>query len=235
MSDRPYVVLSACVSLDGHLDSPGPDRLVLSGAEDLDRVDAVRAGCDAVLVGAGTVRMDRPRLVVRDPGRRAARVARGVPETPVKVTVTEGADLDPDAPFFTTGGEKLVLCPSAVVGRARRRLGGRATVLDGGDRVSMEGVARALDARGITRLLVEGGRSVLTQCLVEGVADELHLALAPVFVGAGTGPRFVGGGAFAWDAARRARLVGVAAVGDVVVSRYALSERCEEPEVGRVP
>lgn len=235
MTDRPYVVLSACVSLDGHLDSPGPERLVLSGAEDLDRVDAVRAGCDAVLVGAGTLRADRPRLLVRDPARQAARTARGLPATPAKVTVTASADLDPAAPFFTTGGERLVVCPSRVVPEARRRFGHVATVVDAGEDVSMEGVARALDARGVGRLLVEGGGTVLTRFLVEGVADELHLAVAPLFVGATGATRFVGGGAFAWEAGRRARLVEVRAVGDVVLTRYALSERCEEPEVGRVP
>ena len=65
MPDRPYTLLSCCVSLDGYLDDAGPQRLVLSPAADLDRVDAERAGCDAILVGAETVRRDDPRLLVR--------------------------------------------------------------------------------------------------------------------------------------------------------------------------
>ncbi len=69
MTQRPYVVLSCAISLDGCLDSTGPDRLVLSGAEDLDRVDAERSAADAILVGAGTIRRDNPRLLVRAPGR----------------------------------------------------------------------------------------------------------------------------------------------------------------------
>ena len=55
MPPRPYVLLSCAVSLDGCLDDATPHRLVLSGPEDLDRVDAERAGCDAILVGAGTI------------------------------------------------------------------------------------------------------------------------------------------------------------------------------------
>ena len=55
MADRPYTVLSWAMSLDGYLDDRSAQRLVLSNAADLDRVEAVRASCDAVLVGAGTV------------------------------------------------------------------------------------------------------------------------------------------------------------------------------------
>ena len=68
MTGRPYVVLSCAVSLDGCLDGTGGERLVLSGAADLDRVDAERAAADAILVGAGTIRRDDPRLLVRSAG-----------------------------------------------------------------------------------------------------------------------------------------------------------------------
>ena len=61
---RPYVLLSVAQSLDGYIDDPSPDRLVLSSPEDLDRVDEVRAGCDAIMVGAVTLRRDNPRLRV---------------------------------------------------------------------------------------------------------------------------------------------------------------------------
>ena len=129
MTQRPYVVLSCAISLDGCLDSTGPDRLVLSGAEDLDRVDAERAAADAILVGAGTIRRDDPRLLVRAPARRAARAARRQPEHPVGVTVTASGDLDPRARFFTRVGEdgpvppaaapRLVYCPAAAAGELR--------------------------------------------------------------------------------------------------------------------
>ena len=71
MADTPYILLSCGMSLDGYLDDATSRRLVLSNAADLDRVDAVRAGCDAVLVGAGTVRADNPRLLVRSPSGAA--------------------------------------------------------------------------------------------------------------------------------------------------------------------
>ena len=70
MVDRPYTLLSCGMSLDGYLDSATIARLQLSNDADFDRVDAVRASCDAILVGANTVRTDNPRLLVRSSERR---------------------------------------------------------------------------------------------------------------------------------------------------------------------
>ena len=84
----PHVLLSAAVSLDGYLDDTGPERLLLSGPADFERVDEVRASVDAILVGAGTIRADNPRLLVNSAERRAARRAAGQAEYPLKVTVT---------------------------------------------------------------------------------------------------------------------------------------------------
>jgi riboflavin biosynthesis pyrimidine reductase len=116
---HPYVLLSAAVSLDGYLDDTGPERLLLSGPADFDRVDAVRASVDAILVGAGTIRADNPRLLVNSPERRAARVAAGKPEYPLKVTVSGSGDLDPTAKFWHTGGEKIVYTTDKGAERAR--------------------------------------------------------------------------------------------------------------------
>ena len=107
MRDRPYTLLSCCVTIDGYIGG-GASRLLLSNDADFDRVDAVRASCDAILVGAETVRIDNPRLLVRSKVRREERAARGLPESPMKVTVTRRAELDARADFFNVGDtEKL--------------------------------------------------------------------------------------------------------------------------------
>jgi len=77
VADRPYTLLSCSVSLDGYLDDATKHRLLLSNDADLDRVDEVRASCDAILVGAATVRNDNPRLLVRTKHRQDERIARG--------------------------------------------------------------------------------------------------------------------------------------------------------------
>src|SRR5215475_10467673 len=96
---RPYVLLSVATSVDGHIDDTGPDRLLLSNADDFDRVDQVRAESDALLIGAGTIRADNPRFIVNSDRRRAERVEQGLPAYPLKVTVTAAGDLDPGQNF----------------------------------------------------------------------------------------------------------------------------------------
>lgn len=226
---RPYVLLSCATSIDGYLDDATDERLLLSNEADLDRIDAVRAGCDAILVGAGTVRCDDPRLLVRSAQLRAQRVARGLSESPMKVTLTGCGDLDPTGRFFTVGGsERIVYCASPAVEKTRHRLGGLATVVDSGDPVDPAWMLADLVGRGVGRLMVEGGADVHRQFLTAGLADELHLVVAPFFVGDRRAPRFGGDGFFPWHAGRRARVVETRQIGDVVLIRYALSEHCPQ-------
>jgi 5-amino-6-(5-phosphoribosylamino)uracil reductase len=225
-SDRPYTLLSCGMSIDGYLDSATEHRLTLSNEADFDRVDAVRASCDAILVGAATVRSDNPRLLVRSQQRRDQRVARGLRPTPIKVTVTGRVQLDACANFFTAGDtEKLVYCTRATVADARHRLGRVATVIDGGQPVDMRRISEDLFERGVQRLMVEGGGTVHTQFLTADLADELQLVVAPFFVGDSRARRFVGDGQFPWNPDRRGTLAEVRQIGDVVLLRYALSTR----------
>jgi 5-amino-6-(5-phosphoribosylamino)uracil reductase len=229
MPERPYTLLSCSVSLDGYLGDEKP-RLALSNEEDFDRVDEVRASCDAIMVGAGTVRTDNPRLLVRSPARRERRTAHGLTPSPMKITVTERANLDADSNFFTAGEvEKLVYTSSPRVPDARARLGPVATVVDGGRRVRMRRVTEDLADRGVGRLMVEGGGIVHTQFLADDLVDELQLVVAPFFVGDSRAPRFVSDGRFPWNSQHRATLAEVRQIGDVVLLRYALSPRfCDE-------
>jgi 5-amino-6-(5-phosphoribosylamino)uracil reductase len=222
----PYTLLSCSMSIDGYLDDATEERLLLSNRADFDRVDAVRARCDAILVGAQTVRRDNPRLLIRSHARRGERVARGLPASPMKVTVTGRGDLDPSSQFFATGDvEKLVYCASGAVPRARERLGRVATVVDAGEPVDLPRLMADLRARGVGRLMVEGGGTMHTQFLTAGLADELQLVIAPFFVGDSRAVRFVHDGGFPWGPDRRAVLAEVRQLGDVVLLRYALSDR----------
>jgi 5-amino-6-(5-phosphoribosylamino)uracil reductase len=214
------------MSIDGYLDSATIKRLRLSNDADFDRVDAVRAECDAIMVGAATVRNDNPRLLVRSADRQAARRARGLCPSPMKVTVTARADLDPCAAFFVEGdAEKVVYCASTVADRAKQQLGDVATVVDAGEPVEMQQVSEDLYRRGVRRLMVEGGGTLHTQFLTHDLVDELHLVIAPFFVGDSRARRFVDDGRFPWNPNRRATLAEVRQIGDVVLLRYALSSR----------
>jgi 5-amino-6-(5-phosphoribosylamino)uracil reductase len=103
-----------------------------------------------------------------------------------------------------------------------------ATVVDGGHTVEMCRLSDDLAARGVERLMVEGGATVHTQFLTADLVDELQLVVAPVFVGDSQATRFVHDGRFPWNPARRATLASVRQIGDVVLLRYALSSRFED-------
>jgi len=102
-------------------------------------------------------------------------------------------------------------------------------VVDAGDPLNLRTVLADLAARGVRRLMVEGGRSIHTQFLTAGLADELHLVVAPLFVGDAHAPRFVGDGTFPWNAGNRMRLVEARPIGDVVLLRYLLPRAASTP------
>jgi 5-amino-6-(5-phosphoribosylamino)uracil reductase len=210
------------MSVDGYIDDTGPARLILSSEIDADRVDEVRAGCDAILVGARTVRRDNPRLLVRSPERRIRRIARGAPENPVKVTITATGNLDPAARFFTGNAARLVYCARPALATLRERLSGLAEVVDAGDAPSPALLAHDLAERGVGRVLLEGGGDLATQFLAAGQADELHLVIAPFFVGDPAAPRFALPGHYPHGPDHRMQLAEVRQLGDVVLLRYLL-------------
>jgi riboflavin-specific deaminase-like protein len=217
---RPYVLLSVAVSVDGYIDDATPERLLLSSPEDFDRVDQLRADSDAVLVGAGTLRSDNPRLLVNSPERRAARVARGLPAYPLKVALSGGGDLDPGLAFWRHGDTKIAYTTTPAAPRLAERLDGLAEVVGTGERLAPGAVLDDLGARGVRRLMIEGGGAVHTLFLTAGLVDEIQLAVAPLFVGDDAAPRFVRAGRFPQDALHRMTLAGTRAVGDVALLRY---------------
>jgi riboflavin biosynthesis pyrimidine reductase/pyrimidine deaminase RibD-like protein len=248
------------MSVDGRIDDMSAARLLLSGEADLDRVDELRAGCDAILVGANTVRRDNPRLLIRSPQRQAARVAAGKPAHPHRVTLTASGDLDPSARFFappapsghpahggpslheapsarpvspghalspdaeadSEGGAPIVYCASPVEAAARARLGDRPEIVDAGDPLSVSFMLADLAERGVARLLVEGGSHLLRHFLSGNLADELHLAVAPFFVGEALAPPFALPGHYPADKDNPMTLADIRRLDGVVALRYLL-------------
>jgi riboflavin-specific deaminase-like protein len=224
--ERPYVLLSAAQSLDGFLDDTSPERLVLSTEDDFAVVDRLRAEADAILVGAGTVRADNPRLLVRSPELRRERLAQGKPEQPIKVTLTTRG-LDPDAQFFTVGDtEKLVYAPPGVADA----LEDVATVVDAGNPPDFGRVLDDLGSRGVGKLLVEGGGGIHTRFLTDGLADEVRLAVAPFFVGQPDAPRFVGPGLYP----RPLRLTGARELQGMAILEYRAADEPTRRDVQRL-
>ena len=230
MPARPYTIVSCAVSLDGCLDDTSPSRLLLSGPEDLDEVDALRAQADAILVGAGTIRADNPRLLIRDPARVAAREAAGRPPHPLRVTVTAAGDLDPAARFFAGPGIPVVYAAAGAAALARKNLADRAVVVPAGPALSLAAVLADLYAeRGVATVVAEGGAQVLRELLAGNLADELRLAIAPFLVGEAGAPRFGLPARYPHGPASPMTLLSVRQVGNVVVHHYRLMQKTPHP------
>lgn len=192
-------IVSAAVSLDGYIDDCSPERLRLSSPEDWAQVSAMRSRCDAILVGAGTVRADNPSLTVKDTILRQRRVAAGMQEDICKVTVTRTGNIDTGCDFFTCGtGRKVVFATRQV---PVDRIGELKKVADVfiEKEVNPGVIASRLEGLGYRTLLVEGGTSVLGMYLREGAADLFRLAVAPFFVGEEDAPRLIPTGSYGWN------------------------------------
>jgi 5-amino-6-(5-phosphoribosylamino)uracil reductase len=198
------VHVSVAVSIDGHIDDRSQERLILSSPEDLADVREAREQCDAILVGAGTVRRDNPSLG----GSSAARV-----------TLTRSGDLDPSSRFFAGGRKTIVLTGRDRASDVKMRLGERAEVV-AVDAFDPASIVAALEDHGIRSLFVEGGTRVLTAFLSTGTFDRLRLAIAPFFVGDDRAPRLVDAGTFLNDRNHRLVLHTVRMLGDVAVLDY---------------
>lgn len=214
---RPHVLLSVATSIDGYIDDASPDRLILSNPADFDRVDQVRAESDAILVGAETIRRDNPRLLVNSETRRTDRVAAGKLAYPAKITITASGNLDPTLKFWHHGDTRIVYTVDAAADGLRETLTGLADVVSLGDTLDFGDLLDDLGARGIQRLMVEGGGRIHTAFLAAGLVDEIHLAIAPILVGDPDAPRFLNPADYP---RHRLHLDEVRQVGDVAVLRY---------------
>lgn len=177
-ANRPAITVSYAESLDGSLAQNPGEPLRLSGSESLEFTHRLRAAHDAILVGIGTVLADDPRLNVR---RAAGR-------NPLPVVLDSRLRMPPAVRLLDSEGARVLVAGTAgAPAKARGTLEARgATVLvlpsDDG-RVPLRALCRALRARGVKRLLVEGGGQVLTSFFGERLVDHVVITVAPTLVG----------------------------------------------------
>ena len=164
-------------SLDGRIATETGHSHYVTGREDILRLHRLRALADAVVVGAGTVAHDNPRLTVRE--------VEG--ENPFRVVLDPDSRLTPDRHLFSDGA-----APTLVV----RRAGGPADpewvatteaieLPAGPNGFQPDSVLEVLHARGLKRVLVEGGGVTVSRFLAAGALDRLHICVAPVLIGSG--------------------------------------------------
>lgn len=183
----PYLRGGFVLSADGGIAAEGSS-LPLSGPADRVVFSALRAVSDAVVVGAGTVRREGYGPVRMRENGQAWRDGHRRTGLPRLVVVSRRLDLEPAARCFASDGSTVVLTCAAAPAAARARLGEVAdVVVAGDDDVDLPQAVAALHRRGLSRLLCEGGPTLLTALLRAGLVDELCLTLAPFLVGAAPG------------------------------------------------
>ncbi len=213
---RPWVILKAALTLDGFLATRTGDSRWITGPAARASVHVLRDQVDAILVGAGTVRADDPALTTRlagagegkgkgggGGGRRNGRAGRDA----LRVVLDGRLSMSARARLLREGDSPVLVLTSAAGAAAGRRraalaaAGADIEVLGRGAHISIDAVLRALAARGVVSLLVEGGGAVHGAFLAAQAIDELRLYHAPKLLGGsdgvplfrGPGPRLMAG------------------------------------------
>jgi diaminohydroxyphosphoribosylaminopyrimidine deaminase/5-amino-6-(5-phosphoribosylamino)uracil reductase len=178
---RPHVILKLAVSADGKAGAPGRKPLAITGEAARDRVHLLRAQSDAIMVGIGTALADDPMLTCRLPGMEKY--------SPVRVVLDSALRLPPgsrlarsarDVPVWVvTGGEASRAAENALLREGVTVL--RAAQSDG--RLDLAAVLKLMGARGVTRLMVEGGPTLAAALLAADLIDEAVLFQSSKVVG----------------------------------------------------
>ena len=215
---RPYVLLNMVTTVDGRATAGGRSGPI-GGPGDQIMFWALRELCDAVLIGTGTLRAERYGRLVRDPERRARRVAAGLQADPLVVLFARGLDLPWDAPLFGVPEQRVVVAcrtdapepPVTAASVSLVRLG-KPTLVD---------ALHALRGSfGVRSVLCEGGPTLNHHLIASGLLDELFLTLGPMVAGDSSAPGLLTGPALASPA--RLELRWVLRHGDELFLRYAL-------------
>ena len=162
-------------SLDGRIATASGHSHYVTGPADIKRLHRLRALVDAVIVGAGTIAADDPRLTVRE--------VEG--ENPVRVVLDPDDRLDPTRRVFSDGAAKTIVVRREREGKASGS-GDEVVYLPAGpDGFDPRAVLDALRAQGLRRILVEGGGITVSRFLQAGLLDRLHVCVAPLLIGSG--------------------------------------------------
>lgn len=176
---RPYVVLNMVATLDGKAAVDGTTR-GLGGEADRALFHGLRTQADAILVGAGTVRVERYGRAIKDPARRAQRERDGLEPEPIMVIVSSRLNLPADLPLLQEEGARVVIATSA--DHDLEGVKADVTYIRAGDDLPVL-LARLREEHGVRSVLCEGGPTLNVHMMAAAMVDELFMSIDPVIVG----------------------------------------------------
>lgn len=224
--DRPYLILNMASTLDGRASVDGRSGAIGNRA-DRELFHALRGGVNAVMAGAGTVRVERYGRIIADERVRRERVEHGLSAEPLAVIVSGRLSLPPDTPLLGEPDARVVIVTSSSAGLPETPAQVQYVRAARDGELNLPLAMRELRERfDVRTLLCEGGPHLNTQLLLAGVVDELFLSLAPKLAGGedatGEALRILAGAAFAAPA--ELELLGVLENESHLFLRYAVKQ-----------
>ncbi len=195
---RPFVFINAAMSADGKISTVERRQTRISGKRDFDRVDSLKAECDAIMVGIGTVLADNPSLTVKSKTRREERREARKEENPLRIVVDNKARMLVDAAILNKGeGRQIIAVSKQAIVEDVERLGEKAEILIcGKEEVNLRDLLYLLWQRGVSRLMVEGGATLNWSLISQGLVDELYIYVGNMIIGGENAPTLVDGEGF---------------------------------------
>lgn len=222
---RPFVFVNIAMSADGKISTRERRQVRISGSEDFARVDRIKAGSDAVMVGIGTVLADNPSLTVKSPELRAERVAAGKDEHPIRVVVDSAGRTPPDADILHKGAGRRIVAVSRTAPQERvEALREHAAVVVAGDEaVDLRALLAELHRQGVRRLMVEGGGTLIWALFEQGLVDELQTFVGNIVIGGKDAPTPADGTGFLREADfARLRIIDTERLDDGLLIRWSV-------------
>jgi 2,5-diamino-6-(ribosylamino)-4(3H)-pyrimidinone 5'-phosphate reductase len=198
---RPYVVVNVAMSADGKISTCERRQVKISGAQDFVRVDRLKAGSDAVMVGIGTVLADDPSLTIKGEECRQHRKNRGAGENPARIVVDSRARIPLDASVLHKGsGLRIVAVSEKADPKKIAALKQFATVIVAGkNEVDLATLMDELGTMGIQRIMVEGGGELIAGLIRAGLVHEIYTFIGNLIIGGRTAPTLADGTGFLKD------------------------------------
>lgn len=218
-----HVHVNAAESVDGKLSTREREQVAISGPEDFDRMDALRADADGVVVGVGTVLADDPSLTVKDAERREQREAEGRLPNPARVVADSRARTPTDAEILGDEAVTYVLVSERAAKGDIEALenAGVTVIVAGEDRVDLPGAFEQLEHHGLDSLMVEGGGELVFSLFDAGLVDRFTVYVGSTVIGGREAPTLVDGEGFTDpDSFPELSLTGVERMDDGVVLSY---------------
>jgi 2,5-diamino-6-(ribosylamino)-4(3H)-pyrimidinone 5'-phosphate reductase len=200
---RPYVIVNVAMSADGKISTRERRQVRISGAQDFTRVDRLKAGCDAVMVGIGTVLADDPSLTVKSEECRKYRRKKGQDDHPVRIVVDSAGRIPPEASILQKGeGKRVVVVSRRADATKISLLEKKATIIVAGeDEVDLCALMNELGVMGIHRLMVEGGGTLIAGLIEAGLVNEIYTFIGNIIIGGKDAPTITDGEGFILESA----------------------------------